>query len=208
MAERVARQKSSIKRSDIARAAAARFALDGYEAATIRQIADEAGILAGSIYYHFATKEEMLHEVMQPFFDGAKVGTLATARSTDNPDLALRALIRFSLGHAMEHRAEHLILIRNPEIFRHNPAFDYARKSWEEMRVEWRQVFRAGIACGLFRADFDADIATEVVTRMISSCAGWFRPDGRVKADELVGFVCDLALSGVAGQGQMAAGPD
>ena len=35
------------------------FAEFGYEATTVRQIADEVNILAGSLYYHFASKEEM-----------------------------------------------------------------------------------------------------------------------------------------------------
>ena len=36
------------------------FAVHGYENVSVRQIADAVGIKAGSIYNHYATKEEIL----------------------------------------------------------------------------------------------------------------------------------------------------
>lgn len=40
------------------------FRHHGYAATTLREVADAAGIKAGSIYYHFASKEEILGEVL------------------------------------------------------------------------------------------------------------------------------------------------
>lgn len=48
------------RRDSIIRAAAARFGAAGYDATTMRDIAKDTGILAGSIYYHFESKEELL----------------------------------------------------------------------------------------------------------------------------------------------------
>lgn len=57
------------RRQDIVLAAAKKFGALGYDATTMRDIAAEAGILAGSIYYHFASKEELLiavhHEAVE-----------------------------------------------------------------------------------------------------------------------------------------------
>ena len=44
--------------------AARLFRHRGYAATTLREVADAAGIKAGSIYYHFASKEQILGEVM------------------------------------------------------------------------------------------------------------------------------------------------
>ncbi len=46
-------------------AAARHFRHDGYNAATMRKIAELAGMGAGSIYYHFSSKEEILGEVLE-----------------------------------------------------------------------------------------------------------------------------------------------
>lgn len=48
------------RRQEILDAAARRFATEGYRATTMRDIAADAGLLAGSIYYHFASKEDLL----------------------------------------------------------------------------------------------------------------------------------------------------
>ncbi len=44
--------------------AARLFRHQGYAATTLRQIADAAGIKAGSIYYHFGSKDEILGVVL------------------------------------------------------------------------------------------------------------------------------------------------
>jgi len=53
----------SARKQHLLHAAARVFSRQGYQAATLRQIADEAGILAGSIYHHVASKEALYLEV-------------------------------------------------------------------------------------------------------------------------------------------------
>src|SRR6266478_6856581 len=50
---------------DIVSAAAKVFRTKGYHAATVRDIADEVGILKGSLYHHFDSKEELLYLVVK-----------------------------------------------------------------------------------------------------------------------------------------------
>ena len=39
------------------------FATKGYKATTMRDIASEAGMLPGSLYYHFESKQDLLLEI-------------------------------------------------------------------------------------------------------------------------------------------------
>jgi AcrR family transcriptional regulator len=58
-------------------AAAAQFALKGYEAASIRDIVRAVGMLPGSLYYHFANKDELLVAV---YAEGVRrIGAAVTA---------------------------------------------------------------------------------------------------------------------------------
>ena len=50
---------------DIVSAAAKVFRTKGYHAATVRDIADEVGILKGSLYHHFDSKEDLLYLVVK-----------------------------------------------------------------------------------------------------------------------------------------------
>jgi AcrR family transcriptional regulator len=56
--------KSALSRMQILDAAARLFRRQGYSETTLRQIAKSAGMQAGSIYYHFASKDEIVDEVL------------------------------------------------------------------------------------------------------------------------------------------------
>lgn len=56
--------KSGRTRGEVLSAAARLFRHNGYYATTMRDIAQESGIEAGSIYYHFQSKEDILSEVL------------------------------------------------------------------------------------------------------------------------------------------------
>ena len=53
------------RRDELLELAAVMFAERGLRATTVRDIADSAGILSGSTYHHFASKEEMVDEVLR-----------------------------------------------------------------------------------------------------------------------------------------------
>lgn len=56
--------EAPVTRERILLEAARLFRHHGYAATTLREVADAAGVKAGSIYYHFASKEEILGEVL------------------------------------------------------------------------------------------------------------------------------------------------
>ena len=58
---------SATRSNQILTIAASLFVLKGFEGTTMRDIAAAVGILPGSLYHHFASKEQLLHEIMRPF---------------------------------------------------------------------------------------------------------------------------------------------
>src|SRR3954466_8186359 len=55
------------RREELLRIAAGLFAEKGYKFTTVRDIADAAGILSGSLYHHFDSKESMVDEILRTF---------------------------------------------------------------------------------------------------------------------------------------------
>lgn len=51
------------RRDELLRAAARLFARSGFEATSMRDIAGEVGMIAGSMYYHFPSKEDLIAAV-------------------------------------------------------------------------------------------------------------------------------------------------
>jgi TetR/AcrR family transcriptional regulator, cholesterol catabolism regulator len=79
------------KREDILVAAARLFSKKGFEAATIRDIAQAVGMLSGSVYYHFSSKEEIFFAVYQAGIEQI-INAVETAINTeDEPWGRLRA---------------------------------------------------------------------------------------------------------------------
>ncbi|MGC2811761.1 MAG: helix-turn-helix domain-containing protein, partial [Bradyrhizobium sp.] len=78
----------------------------GYEATTIRAIAREVGIKAGSIYHHFRSKDDIVQRVVNEgvrVVYEAVVGALATLPPNTSPRKRLEIAVRAHLLSSLEH---------------------------------------------------------------------------------------------------------
>jgi AcrR family transcriptional regulator len=67
-------------REQILRVALDLFRTQGYDATSLRQIAERLGITKAALYYHFRAKEHLVIELTRPFLDGfAAIVTAARA---------------------------------------------------------------------------------------------------------------------------------
>lgn len=57
-------------RAEILRIALHLFRAQGYDATSLRQIAERLGITKAALYYHFRAKEQLVVELTRPFLDG------------------------------------------------------------------------------------------------------------------------------------------
>src|SRR5262245_41853064 len=81
------------RRAELPAIAARGFAAQGYDAATVRRIADEAGMLAGSLYYPFDSKESMLDEILAGFLDELWAGYEGVLAAGLGPRETVEALV-------------------------------------------------------------------------------------------------------------------
>ena len=93
------------RRRELLGTAAEVFAEQGYNATTVRKIADHAGMLAGSLYYHFDSKESMLEEILRTFLDELWAGYDAVLEAESGPRETLEALVTESFREIDRHRA-------------------------------------------------------------------------------------------------------
>jgi AcrR family transcriptional regulator len=97
------------KRSEIAQKAIAVLAKRGFQATTIQEIADAAGLGKGTIYHYFKTKEEILLVVSEQIFHETERSFGAALLRIDEPMEKLSALIEEALRVTDE--MEHLFII-------------------------------------------------------------------------------------------------
>jgi AcrR family transcriptional regulator len=97
------RQKAG-RHQDILKAAGSLFRRDGFAATSIEQIAELAGLSAGTVYNYFASKGDLLLALVA--LDGAEVraaGARLVARPPADPTAAVSALLEGYVDHSLVH---------------------------------------------------------------------------------------------------------
>jgi TetR/AcrR family transcriptional regulator, cholesterol catabolism regulator len=158
-APRTGPRRSSDRREEILRVATGLFAERGYGATGMRDIADAAGVLAGSLYAHFASKTEILLEATTRFHERL-APRLRWAAGLDAPGaVRVRACLRETVVHAACHPAELVILDREWPTIRVEPGFDDVVAHAARAVELTASALRAGVVDGSLRADLDPDVA-------------------------------------------------
>ena len=87
------------------------FAQKGYRATTVREIADAAGILSGSLYHHFDSKESIGDEILSSFINDVLADYRAAVASDGSPRdvLWIPSQWRLAEGYSTEEVAENLL---------------------------------------------------------------------------------------------------
>jgi TetR/AcrR family transcriptional regulator, cholesterol catabolism regulator len=190
------RGRPSERRADLVRIAAELFAERGYRATTVRHIGDAAGVLSGSLYHHFDSKETILDELLSSYLTEL-VETYREIAAGAEPVAALRGLVTEAFRSLGEHRAAINVLQNERNYLRTLPRFGYLTKAEEEVRRIWITVLRDGIEAGEFRADLDATVTYRFLRDSVWVAVRWFRQDGPLTPEQLADHYLHLILDGI-----------
>ncbi len=143
-------KKQDRRRDQVLDAAAAVFAEKGFHEATTRDIADRLGLLPGSLYYYFDSKEAAFAEVCRRRGEGFNARLAAILEAPGTLEMRVRAGIA---QHMLHNRADLVSTIAMSE---------RALPGWRELRALgrvyqglWERVFRTGVAARELPRDFD-----------------------------------------------------
>ena len=185
---------------DIVSAAAKVFRTKGYHAATVRDIAEEVGILKGSLYHHFASKEELLYLVVkEPIAQMYRAISEIAAADVGAAEKLRRAI----LAHleAFDRHYPHLfVYLREREAVkrRFREQIGFSPKAYERL---WQQILEEGVASGEFRPDLDIRVASYGLLGMLNWSYKWYNPQGRLRIGEVADEFTALALAGLSASG-------
>ena len=175
------------------------FAAKGFTQTTVRDIADAAGILSGSLYHHFASKEEMLQEVLRTFMEGLLERSQQVIERETSPRAALDGLIRDSF-ETMHNEPEAVALYQSEQKFLSTvDGFEFVGAGSRKIERLWLSVLEAGKTSGDFRTDLDVKFAYRFIRDAIWSTIRWYKPGGRqshqIVADQYLALLHEGLLS-------------
>src|SRR6266536_1113017 len=127
----------SERRAHLVALAGELFAQKGYRATTVREIADAAGILSGSLYHHFDSKESIGDEILSGFLNDVLADYRAAVAEADNPRDAIERIVHSSTETLARHRAALSMLQNDWSYFSSQPRFGYLRKALPQIERIW-----------------------------------------------------------------------
>ncbi|WP_019201954.1 TetR/AcrR family transcriptional regulator [Tsukamurella sp. 1534] len=192
------RPDTSARRTELLTVIARLFAENGFRATTVRDIADAAGILSGSLYHHFDSKESMLDDILRDFLDelfGSYREVLATV---DDPREQLRGCVIASFD-AIDARPDAVAIYQaEARGLAQQERFRYIADLLEEFRTMWRGILTRGVESGAFRADLDIDVTYRFLRDTVWVAIRWYRPGGQLPVGEVAGQYLKILEQGIA----------
>lgn len=185
------------RRDELLRLAATMFAERGLKATTVRDIADSAGILSGSLYHHFKSKEQMVEEVMRDFLDWLFERYQQVLATEATPLDRLKGLFMASF-EAIEHRHAQVVIYQD-EAKRLSPLpqFGFVDDRNREQRKMWVDLLHDGIADGTFRPDLDVDLVYRFIRDTTWVSVRWYQPGGPLTAEQVGRQYLAIVLGGI-----------
>ena len=176
--------RTSNGREAILRAARDTFASKGFDGASIRDIAQEAGLSLSALYYYFPSKQDALFELVSTsyrWFNASSRRTLQTAQGDLPLQVALyvRHLVQFRVFNPQISR----VVLRDSE--RLTPdLFASLHELQRESRALFTDIVREGQAAGEFDVG-DAVLSSRSVLSICNSIPLWYVPGGDITPQQL-----------------------
>jgi TetR/AcrR family transcriptional regulator, cholesterol catabolism regulator len=191
--------KSERTRSRILDAAAHVLSVKGYAGTRLTDVADYAQLQAPAIYYYFASREDLIEEVMYAGIAAMRThlqSALDALPPTTTVMDKIMAAVEAHLRHQLELSDYASATIRNagqiPERLR-------ARQLKEEAAYGriWRRLFDQACAEGELSGDLDARLAQLLVIGALNWSTEWFDPR-RSSVDTVVSNAQVLVRNGLS----------
>ena len=189
------RRKSEARRLDILRAAARVFRRRGVAAAGMREIAEEADLSPGNLYYYFRGKDELLYfcqdRTLQQMHTALENARATAAPVAEQLRSVLSAHLHCTLDE-LEGATAHLEVEALPEKL---------RLQIVQKRDAYERAIRSLVARGVKRGEFapcDAALVTRAMLGAVNWTARWYRPDGAQSVAEIAESLSSYLVRGLA----------
>lgn len=184
------------KEREIYEAAARIFYEKGYAATSNQEIADEVGILKGSLYYYIDTKEDLLFGVIKMAYSSLSDHLVRCQNLEVEPIERLR---HFVVGHTklvIDNLVSVGVLERDLRALS-----DPRRREVIEWRDGYERFLRemliAGKEAGQIRASVDVTVESILIFTQMHGLHTWYSPDGKKSPEEIARLIADFVIEGV-----------
>jgi AcrR family transcriptional regulator len=194
---RTSSEPRSARRDEIVALAGDMFAARGYAGTTVREIAEAAGILSGSLYHHFDSKESIVDELLSTFLIETMAAYETTLAAANGPVDALDGFVRIAFRAVHDHRAAVAVMHQEFHTLLQIPRFQYLRTASDDAERLWQGVLRAGMRTGDFRRAADPTLTYRFIRDAVWNTVRWYDPNGRYRIETIADRYLALLFDGL-----------
>lgn len=166
----------------------------GFDATSIRDIAEAVGISSSTMYHHFTNKQDILHAAVGRFMTAFVDATVPTLRNRSlTPTERIRRAVRLHIEISDDRRPE--LLVGNPI---RNALDPEHRDLGLKLQRAYHDAVRDAIDDGCRSGEFtvrDVSVTTMAVLDMLNGIREWFSPTGPLTRSEIIDRYVDLVMT-------------
>jgi AcrR family transcriptional regulator len=185
--------RADVRRKQLLVEAARLFAQQGFDGTSMRDIASAVGVMAGSLYYHFASKEDLFVAVHAAGMENIETAVRKALEGVEGPWERLETA---AIAHcqALMGTSDFGSII--------TPRFPHSLERMWPLLIQQRDSYERLIMDLVLALDLPAEIDPKVFRLHFLGALNWtptwFRPGGRLKVED-VGRQLVLMLQGAPG---------
>ena len=170
------------------------FAMKGYDATSVRDIANAVGIRGASMYHHFGSKEEILWDLTLSALEALAASWTEAEREMrqDDPVEALRSFVRAHVVFHIERQKDAALV--NAQLNRlsvdHFHKAVARRRAYEQVLTD---IVQACLDAGSHHVP-DLKVTVYAILQTATAITVWYQPDGELSVDEVASIYSDLAV--------------
>jgi AcrR family transcriptional regulator len=175
------------------------FAERGYAATTLRGLAEQSGLQLSAFYYYFPRKHDVLTAIMSEAMSRLEDAAREVLTRQTSVAERLAALVR---AHVWVHLSiPDAARVTDGELSALEPeAREEIVARRDNYEASFRQTLAEGCRTGDFSPDLEVAVAAMSILSMGTAVIDWWRPDGRLDAEETARCIARFALA-IATQG-------
>lgn len=171
-------------RTDILRAARNAFADKGYNGASIRDIAQGAGLSLSGLYYYFPSKQHALFELLRSAYDWYLTNAAEVIEGAGDQDGdRVSSLVRFIVRYRANNRLIGRIVVRDAERLSADK-FAQIRKLQRASRKVLIDLIHDGKQSGAFAVE-NPELAGQAILSIVNAIPFWYKDTGALDTSTL-----------------------
>jgi TetR/AcrR family transcriptional regulator, cholesterol catabolism regulator len=187
------RERYDRRQQEVVDVAARLFAERGYHGTSMNDLIEATGLASGGLYHYIGSKELLLLRICDRLMEPLLAEARTIERAPQPAAERLRLLVRAWMRHVERHRDHMVVFGQERRVLEADPR-------WQDIRRKRKRFER--ILDGLLRAAEDEGalvlpdrpVALLGLLGMVNYAPQWFRPSGRLSAEEIADRWCDLLL--------------